>query len=230
MPGVPPERMSTDVEQRKTPRCGQRVFIANDRESTGTARFSPELRNSQPRCRTTKNRTHWSYQNLRFLGDCAGRWRVDSAAIGLARSDRAYFESHALSPAPSPSTPRSVSCRPNHTASVTLTTTRPIASHFHRPAKFLRGTFAQGCENGCGTASATTTITVGGGPMLTISKLTRWSINYYIDTAQAAEYAARDRARAGWRFGGVLLLRTRYPHPNMAPRRRHPRNRRLGRA
>jgi len=65
-PGVPPERMSTDVEARKTPFCGQRVFIANDRESTGTARFSPELRNSQPRCRTTKNGTHWSYQDLRF--------------------------------------------------------------------------------------------------------------------------------------------------------------------
>ena len=36
--------------------------------------------------------------------------------------------------------------------------------------------------------------------MLTISKLKRWSINYYIDTAQAAERAAviwRGRA-AGW--------------------------------
>jgi len=32
--------------------------------------------------------------------------------------------------------------------------------------------------------------------MLTISKLKRWSINYYIDTAQAAEHAARDLARA----------------------------------
>jgi hypothetical protein len=33
--------------------------------------------------------------------------------------------------------------------------------------------------------------------MLTISKLKRWSINYYIDIAQAAELAARDLARAG---------------------------------
>jgi hypothetical protein len=33
--------------------------------------------------------------------------------------------------------------------------------------------------------------------MLTISKLRRWSINYYIDTAAAAEHAARDLARAG---------------------------------
>ena len=33
--------------------------------------------------------------------------------------------------------------------------------------------------------------------VLTIAKLKRWSINYYIDTAQAAELAARDLARAG---------------------------------
>ena len=32
--------------------------------------------------------------------------------------------------------------------------------------------------------------------MLTISKLKSWSTNYYIDTAQAAENAARDLARA----------------------------------
>ena len=31
--------------------------------------------------------------------------------------------------------------------------------------------------------------------MFTISKLKRWSINYYIYTAQAAEYAAKDLAR-----------------------------------
>jgi hypothetical protein len=30
---------------------------------------------------------------------------------------------------------------------------------------------------------------------VTISKLKRWSINNYIDTAQAAEYAAKDLAR-----------------------------------
>jgi hypothetical protein len=33
--------------------------------------------------------------------------------------------------------------------------------------------------------------------MLTISKPKQWSINYYVDTAQAAEHAARDLARAG---------------------------------
>ncbi len=33
--------------------------------------------------------------------------------------------------------------------------------------------------------------------MLAISKLKLWSINYYTDTAQAAEHAARDLARAG---------------------------------
>jgi hypothetical protein len=37
--------------------------------------------------------------------------------------------------------------------------------------------------------------------MLTISKLNRWSINYYIDTATAAEQAAKDLARAGGGLG-----------------------------
>ncbi|MGX9789627.1 MobF family relaxase [Mycobacterium sp. MMS18-G62] len=37
--------------------------------------------------------------------------------------------------------------------------------------------------------------------MLTISKLKRWSINYYIDTARAAETAARDLTRAAGGLG-----------------------------
>jgi TrwC relaxase len=37
--------------------------------------------------------------------------------------------------------------------------------------------------------------------VLTISKLKRWSINYYIDTAQAAESATRDLARAAGGLG-----------------------------
>lgn len=37
--------------------------------------------------------------------------------------------------------------------------------------------------------------------MLTISKLKRWSINYYIDTARTAEIAGRDAARAGGGLG-----------------------------
>ena len=37
--------------------------------------------------------------------------------------------------------------------------------------------------------------------VLTISKLKRWSINYYIDTARAAESASRDLARAGGGLG-----------------------------
>jgi hypothetical protein len=60
------------------------------------------------------------------------------------------------------------------------------------------------CENSCGTAGATTSATGSGAPqspwvgetLLTISKLKRWSINYYIDTAQNAETASRDLARA----------------------------------
>jgi conjugative relaxase-like TrwC/TraI family protein len=37
--------------------------------------------------------------------------------------------------------------------------------------------------------------------VLTVSKLKRWSINYYIDTARAAETASRDVARAGGGLG-----------------------------
>ncbi|MDM4141917.1 MULTISPECIES: MobF family relaxase [Mycobacterium] len=37
--------------------------------------------------------------------------------------------------------------------------------------------------------------------MLTISKLKRWSINYYIDTARTAEIASRDAARTGGGLG-----------------------------
>lgn len=48
--------------------------------------------------------------------------------------------------------------------------------------------------------------------MLTISKLKRWSINYYIDTAQTAEHAAADRARAGGGLGEYYSEReTRTP-------------------
>jgi hypothetical protein len=37
--------------------------------------------------------------------------------------------------------------------------------------------------------------------VLTIAKLKRWSINYYIDTAQTAERAAKDLARTGGGLG-----------------------------
>ena len=48
--------------------------------------------------------------------------------------------------------------------------------------------------------------------MLTISKLKRWSINYYIDTAQAAERAGKDLARAGGGLGEYYSEReTRTP-------------------
>jgi hypothetical protein len=40
-----------------------------------------------------------------------------------------------------------------------------------------------------------TAVTVSRWIDVTISKLKRWSINNYIDTAQAAEYAAKDLAR-----------------------------------
>jgi hypothetical protein len=47
--------------------------------------------------------------------------------------------------------------------------------------------------------------------MFTISKLKRWPINYYIDTAYAAEHAARDRARGGGGLGEYYERETRTP-------------------
>jgi conjugative relaxase-like TrwC/TraI family protein len=48
--------------------------------------------------------------------------------------------------------------------------------------------------------------------MLTIAKLNRWSINYYNDTAEAAEHATRDQARAGGGLGEYYSEReTRIP-------------------
>jgi len=48
--------------------------------------------------------------------------------------------------------------------------------------------------------------------VLTIAKLKRWSINYYIDTARAAEHAAGDLARAGGGLGEYYSEReTRTP-------------------
>jgi hypothetical protein len=48
--------------------------------------------------------------------------------------------------------------------------------------------------------------------VLTISKLKRWSINYYIETARTAETASRDLARAGGGLGEYYSEReTRTP-------------------
>jgi hypothetical protein len=48
--------------------------------------------------------------------------------------------------------------------------------------------------------------------VLTIAKLKRWSINYYIDTAAAAEHAAGDLARVGGGLGEYYSEReTRTP-------------------
>ena len=96
-----------------------------------------------------------------------------------------------------------------HPITTYLHYTYAYQSHSHPCPKILHGTFAQWCENGCGTVSATTAAL---NPVrrshrgwvdlvLTISKLKRWSINYYIDTARAAETASRDAARAGGGLG-----------------------------
>src|SRR5258705_2856543 len=64
--------------------------------------------------------------------------------------------------------------------------------------------------------------------VLTIAKLKRWSINYYIDTAETAERAAKDRAR--WRRSGGGLLRARISDTGVAVGRRHPYRRDVGRS
>jgi hypothetical protein len=46
-------------------RPSHRLFIANDRESIGIARFSRELQVSRNRCRTMKNGHNRSHQDLR---------------------------------------------------------------------------------------------------------------------------------------------------------------------
>ena len=78
----------------------------------------------------------------------------------------------------------------------------PVAPY---PTQKVHGTFAQGARMVVAQQVPHPPATGAGAPqsprvgrsMLTISKLRRWSINYYIDTAAAAEHAARDLARAG---------------------------------
>ncbi|BCI52222.1 TraA/ATP-dependent exoDNAse/relaxase [Mycolicibacterium litorale] len=88
---------------------------------------------------------------------------------------------------------------PNALPPLLLSQALHLVSHPDTP-QFLPGTFAQRCENGCGAARA-----AGAGwrgeTVLTIAKLKRWSINYYIDTAQAAERASNKRARSGGGLG-----------------------------
>jgi conjugative relaxase-like TrwC/TraI family protein len=74
------------------------------------------------------------------------------------------------------------------------------------------GTFAQGCENGCGARGARRSGCGWICGLLTISKLKRWSINYYVDTAQSAERATKDFQRAGGGLGEYYSEReTRTP-------------------
>jgi hypothetical protein len=55
-------------------------------------------------------------------------------------------------------------------------------------------------QTGATESGALQSLSVGG-LVLTISKLKRWSINYYIETARSAEAASRDLARAGGGLG-----------------------------
>lgn len=64
--------------------------------------------------------------------------------------------------------------------------------------------------------------------VLTISRLTRWSISYYNDTANKAMAATMDRRRE--RRAGGVLLRGRYSRPDLDTRRGYRPGRRAGRA
>jgi hypothetical protein len=50
-----PPRPVRGKRARKTLCCGHRLFTADDRESTGTARLSPQMRDSQTHCLAVEN-------------------------------------------------------------------------------------------------------------------------------------------------------------------------------
>ncbi len=87
--------------------------------------------------------------------------------------------------------------------------------------KILHGTLAQGCNTDFGRVIAPQIPSTAGGfapwvvrwsPVLTISRLSRWSINYYNDTANQAQAAAMDRQAAGGGLGEYYSERdTRVP-------------------
>lgn len=53
--------------------------------------------------------------------------------------------------------------------------------------------------------------------MLTIAKLSRWSVNYYNDTARAAGQAAKDAQRAGGGLGSITASTTPAPPLGCVP-------------
>jgi hypothetical protein len=63
-----PSRLVTETRRRarETGRCGHRLFTANDRESTGIARFSPELRTANSVVPQRETSTHWNRPDLQL--------------------------------------------------------------------------------------------------------------------------------------------------------------------
>lgn len=69
--------------------------------------------------------------------------------------------------------------------------------------KILLAHLHKGCENGCGAVSVDLSGWRAGLLVLTISKLKRSSVSYYIDTAKAAGHATSDLQRANGGLGST---------------------------
>jgi conjugative relaxase-like TrwC/TraI family protein len=89
------------------------------------------------------------------------------------------------------------------TQAIPVSSKRTVTQHisFHLVSNFLHGTFAQCARMVVAQQVPTLPVLRLASPMLTIAKLKRWSINYYIDTANTAQRATSDRARAGGGLG-----------------------------
>ncbi len=129
--------------------------------------------------------------------------RSEAVSLSVSSSSES-FSTHPISIHLHPAAPATLpishpTISPHPTKSAPSHTITPTFRHNLLPT-ICTGTFAQGCENGCGAASADIARQVGGS-VLTISKLKRWSINYYIDTAADRRARHRGSAAAGGGLG-----------------------------
>jgi hypothetical protein len=131
-----------------------------------------------------------------------GTWNLGGCCATRASSGAASLRSLThqlptlLTILASSSPPHACLYHPEPQSSLTFSTVFGLSAQ----SKCLHGTFAQGCGKSCGAARARIHRLSLIGPSLTISKLKRWSINYYIDTATTAGRmtAALQRATAAW--------------------------------
>ena len=104
-------------------------------------------------------------------------------------------------------------------------------SRIHATNKFAarNNCTAQGCENGCGTASATTARRRVGGWIDVDDREAVAVVDQLLHRHRPGRRAGRQGSGAGRRRAGGVLLRTRNPHPGVAVRRRHPHGAPIGR-